>query len=593
MKSTLLKSTCWPGLLAVLVLVAAGCSGSHEPAPPNIILIMSDDMGYSDIGCYGGEISTPNLDRLAANGLRFTQFYNTARCCPTRASLMSGLHPHQAGVGHMMNDRGTPAYAGDLSPRCVTIAEVLKGAGYATLMAGKWHVTPLRPDRTNPDRHNWPLQRGFDRFFGTIHGAGSFYDPNTLASGNKFIPPGEDFYYTDAISDTAVKFVREHTGDKPFFLYVPYTAAHWPMHALPEDIAEYDGMYDRGWDRLREERYARMLEMGLVMPGWELSGAYPETPWEDEERKEWHARCMEVYAAMIDNMDRGIGRIVDAVKEKGELENTLIFFLQDNGACAENYGFGRSGADTIRVDPDTLKPYPPGYLQVDMEPRQTRDGRPVRVGYGVYPGPADTYVGYDKSWSNASNTPFRMFKHWTHEGGIATPLIVHWPAGFDAKGEFRRQPGQLVDIMATCVDVSGAVYPEERKGYRVMPMEGTSLVPAFGNQELDREYLYFEHEGNRAIRKGRWKLVSEAWFWPRMHGEIDSLPREKWELYDLEADRTELHDLAAQYPELVEELAAEWQRWARRTGAVPKPGDLEMPEHVKEKLEAGETKLQQ
>lgn len=578
-------------IITALLLLLAGCMNPGQPDPPNIILIMSDDMGYSDIGCYGGEINTPNLDALAGNGLRFTQFYNTARCCPTRASLMSGLHPHQAGVGHMMNDRGTPAYQGNLNQRCMTIAEVLKTAGYSTYMTGKWHVTPLKPSRENPDKHNWPLQRGYDRFFGTIHGAGSFYDPNTLTSGNEFIAPGEEFYYTDAISDTAVKFILEHRGEQPFFLYMPYTAAHWPMHALPEDIARYDGMYDMGWDELRKERYARMVEMGLIRPEWEMSEAWPETPWEDEELKEWHAHCMEVYAAMIDNMDQGIGRVVKALEDKGELDNTLIFFLQDNGACAENFGWGRSGADTIRVDPDTLRPYPPGYLQQDMEPLQTRDGRPVRVGYGVYPGPADTYVGYDKSWANASNTPFRMFKHWVNEGGISTPLIVHWPDGFSSKGGFRWQPGQLVDIMATCVDVAGADYPESFNGHAITPMEGTSLVPAFENLELEREYLYFEHEGNRAIRKGKWKLVSEAWFWPHMLDNINELPLEKWELYDLEADRTELHNLADQYPELVEELAAEWMRWAERTGAVPKPGGVKMPGNVKEQLEAGATKL--
>jgi len=476
-------------------------------------------------------------------------------------------------------------YQGFLNDRCVTIAQLLKRAGYHTLMTGKWHLGYHR-------KEDWPLQRGFDRFFGTIHGAGSFFDPNSLTSGNTFIAPGEDFYYTDAISDTASKFIREHAGDHPFFLYVPYTAAHWPMHALPEDMARYEGVYDRGWDKLREERYARMLDMGLIRPEWQLSDAYPDTPWEDEDLKDWHAACMEVYAAMIDNMDQGIGRIIQALVEKGELEHTLIFFLQDNGACAEAYGFGRFDADTIRVDPDAIAPYPEGFLQTDMEPLQTRDGRPVRVGYGVYPGPADTYVGYAQGWANASNTPYRMFKHWAYEGGIATPLIVHWPRGFEARGELRWQPGQLPDIMATCVDVSGADYPEEYHGNIVQPMEGTSLTPAFSDRELNREYLYFEHEGNRAIRKGKWKLVSEAWFWPHMFDTINELPLEKWELFDLEADRTELHDLSGDHPEIVQELAEAWQTWAERTGAVPKPPkQTRLNERVRMRLEAGETKL--
>ena len=574
-----------------LSLISCGQPGKESASRPNIILIMSDDMGYSDIGCYGSEISTPNLDELAGNGLRFTQFYNTARCCPTRASLMTGLHPHQAGVGRMMSDRGTPAYRGDLNQNCVTIAEVLKTAGYSTYMTGKWHVTPLKPSRENPDRNNWPLQRGFDRFFGTIHGAGSFYDPSTLTSGNNFIAPDDGFYYTDAISDTAVKFIREHSTGEPFFLYVPYTAAHWPMHALPEDIAKYKGKYDMGWDEIRKARYQRMLDMGLIRPQWKMSEAYPETPWEETDLKGWHSACMEVYAAMIDNMDQGIGRIVQELEEKGELDNTLILFLQDNGACAENYAFGRRGADTLWVDPDTIRPYPPGYLQRKMEPFQTRDGRPSRAGYGVYPGPADTYVGYDMSWANASNTPFRMFKHWVNEGGISTPLIVHWPAGFEERGAFRRQPGQLPDIMATCVDVAGANYPGLFHENLITPMEGTSLVPAFHNQELEREFLYFEHEGNRAIRKGKWKLVSEAWFWPHMHDSVNIMPLDKWELYDLEQDRTELNNLASQHPGIVEELAAEWNNWAKRTGAIPKPEGFRVPDHVKEKLDSGETKL--
>ncbi len=578
-------------LIAASFLFSCHSAVEDESKRPNIILIMSDDMGYSDIGCYGSEISTPNLDSLAADGLRFTQFYNTARCCPTRASLITGLHPHQAGVGHMMNDRGTPAYQGDLNQQCVTIAEVLQSAGYSTYMTGKWHVTPLKPSVDNPDKKNWPLQRGFDRFFGTIHGAGSFFDPNTLTSGNDFITPSEGFYYTDAISDTATKFIREHKAGNPFFLYVPYTAAHWPMHALPRDISKYKGMYDNGWDELRKERYRRMIEMGLIEPNWKVSPAYPARKWEETELKDWHAACMEVYAAMIDNMDQGIGRIVKALETKNELENTLIFFLQDNGACEESYAFNRRGDDTIRVDPDTLQPYPPGKLQRRMEPLQTRDGRPVRAGYGVYPGPADTYVGYAENWANASNTPFRMFKHWTHEGGIATPLIVHWPEGFPARNELRSQPGQLPDIMATCVEVAGAAYPEAYNGHTILPMEGTSLLPAFENKKLNREYLFWEHEGNRAIRKGKWKLVSEAWFWPHMHDSINELPPEKWELFDLEADRTELNDVSATHPEVVKELAAQWLKWARRIGAVPKPPNSgKKPDWVRKRIQEGETK---
>ncbi|MBN1479478.1 arylsulfatase [candidate division KSB1 bacterium] len=551
---------------ALVLFNALACNRPSE-AQPNIILIMSDDMGYSDIGCYGSEIHTPTLDELAANGVRYTQFYNTARCCPTRACLLTGLYPHQTGVGHMMNDRGTPAYRGDLNRTSVTIAEVLKPAGYSTYMVGKWHVTPAAK---RYETTNWPLQRGFDRFFGTIHGAGSFYDPNTLVSGNDYIAPGDNFYYTNAISDTAVKFIEQHKPDQPFFMYVAYTAAHWPMHALSDDIAKYDGVYDDGWDKLREKRYKRMLEMGLITPDWPMSppDAKPNA-WRFDDDPEWHARCMEVYAAMIDCMDQGIGRIVAKLREKAQLDNTLIFFLQDNGACAEQYGMWKEPLTDAELN--VRQPKQPDELQWDMVPKFTRDGRPVCLGR-VLPGPADTYIGYAAGWANASNTPFRMYKHWVHEGGISTPLIVFWPKGISARNELRGQPGHLIDIMATCVDVAGAQYPATCAGNNITAMEGVSLVPSFANLELEREApLYWEHEGNRAVRLGAWKLVSRAHERPQHWTGIDVLAMENWELYDLEQDRTELHDLAAQYPDRVAEMAALWQSWAERVGAVPKP----------------------
>ena len=522
---------------------------------PNIILIMADDMGYSDIGCYGGEIRTPNLNGLATGGVRFTQFYNTARCCPTRASLMTGLYQHQAGVGHMMNDRGFESYRGDLNNRCVTIAEVLKLAGYSTYMSGKWHVTKHR----GPEgpKHNWPRQRGFDRFFGTIHGAGSFYDPCSLTRDNTQIPPSDDFYYTDAISDNAVEFIRGHKADNPFFMYVAYTAPHWPMHALPEDIARYKGRYDGGWDALRAERHKRMIEMGIVDKKWELTprdAAVP--PWEQAEDKQWFQRRMEVYAAMVDCLDQGVGRIVAELKESRNFENTLIFFLADNGGCAEEYG----SRGAVKPDPSKdipLKPMDKNALQPDMQPRITRDGRAVRTGYGVMPGPADTYIAYGKPWANASNTPFHLYKHWVHEGGISTPLIAHWPARIKARGELRHQPGHLIDIMATCVDVADAEYPSEYKGNKITPMEGKSLVPAFDNKPIQHEAIYWEHEGNRAVRQGKWKLVFKH--------------PGQWELYDIKADRTELTNLAQKYPQKVEQLKALYESWAARCGVQPWP----------------------
>ncbi len=393
-------------IILVSMMGIVSCSDSSDTSSrPNIIVIMADDMGYSDIGCYGGEINTPNLDKLAANGLRFTQFYNTSRCCPTRASLLTGLYPHQAGIGHM-TDSGheLEAYKGDLNNNSVTIAEVLKLNGYSTYMAGKWHVTPyVTPEGP---KHNWPRQRGFDKFFGTIIGAGSYYDPNTLTDDNTQIPPGENFYYTDAISDRAVDYIKQHDQENPYFIYVAYTAAHWPLHALPEDIAKYKGVYNRGWDVMRQERYDRMIKMGLIDKNWAMSERDPDSyPWEDEELKEWRIRCMEVYAAMVDNMDQGIGRIVNALEQKGELDNTLILFLQDNGACAETIGVEEL-YDPEEYDRMGMKPMQPDELQFRMFPEYTREGNPVRMGIGVMPGPADTYIAYDLPWKEEAS--FRL-----------------------------------------------------------------------------------------------------------------------------------------------------------------------------------------
>jgi len=551
------------GLGAAAVAAPRGLwAADAAKARPNIVLIMSDDMGYSDIGCYGSEVRTPHLDKLAAGGLRFTHFYNTARCCPTRASLMTGLYPHQAGVGHMMSDRGVDGYRGDLSRNAVTIAEVLKTAGYATFMTGKWHVTKV----TSPDgpKTNWPCQRGYDRFYGTIHGAGSFFDPNTLTRDNTMISPANDseytpetFYYTDAISDHAVRYVADHFkagAPKPFFMYVAYTAAHWPMHALPQDIAKYKGTYDGGYEPIRKARFERMKKLGVIAKGRKLSPRAGN--WDNVKHKEWEARCMEVYAAMIDNMDQGIGRLVAALDKAGQLDNTLILFLQDNGGCAEGLGRASGGKYTSRPAKPPFDSMPAETLQRGMIPRQTRDGYPVVRGPGIMPGPADTYIAYGRAWANVSNTPFREYKHWVHEGGIATPLVAHWPKGIKAKGALRHQASHLIDIMATCVDAGGATYPKTYKGHAIKPLEGRSLLPAFADEPIEREALYWEHEGNRAIRVGKWKLVAKGRNGP-------------WELYDMDADRSELTDLAPQQPKRVETMAAMWNTWAVRANVVP------------------------
>lgn len=550
-------------LVSCLLIVV--CLGAVQAAEkPNIIYIMSDDMGFSDIGCYGSEIDTPHLDTLAANGVRFTQFYNTARCCPTRACLLTGLYPHQAGVGHMMEDRGYDGYRGDLNRNCVTIPEALKSAGYKSYISGKWHVTKVVRPKTEEDKHNWPLQRGFDRFYGTIHGAGSFFDPNTLTRDNTYISPFADpeyatdeYYYTDAISDHAVRFIREHhgeAGDKPFFMYVAYTAAHWPMHALEKDLKKYKGKYDGGYQATRTQRYRRMLELGLVSEQDSVNWSLPDD-WKEKEYWDWDKRNMEVYAAMIDNMDQGIGRIIGALKETGQFDNTLICFFQDNGGCAE--GYGRGGVGQPRAELPPLKPLAADYLQPDMQPRQTRDGFPVRTGKGAMAGPADTYIGYGRGWATVSNTPFREYKHWVHEGGISTPLIVHWPQVVKRRGELETTPGHLIDLMATAVDVSGATYPVTyHNDQKIKPMEGKSLLPAFLGKEVEREAIYWEHEGNRAVRVGDYKLVAKG-------------AKGAWELYHIAQDRSEQQDLSQQQPERVKRMAAMWLAYAERANVLP------------------------
>ena len=500
---------------------------AHAAPRPNIVLIMADDMGYSDIGCYGGEINTPNLDKMAAEGLRFTQFYNAGRCCPTRASLLTGLYPHQAGMGGMVNGGGDTRpegpYQGYLNDRCVTIAEVLKTAGYNTYMAGKWHVGEERP--------HWPVDRGFDRHYGLISGGMNYFDIDKgkaegvnrrfAKDGEAIRPPNKDWYLTDAISDYAVQYLDEAKEKAdPFFLYVAYTAPHWPLHAPEADIQRYLGKYAAGWKPTRQGRYSRMREMGILGSDWPLSP--PDegiADWDNLENQAEMDRRMATYAAQVDVMDRGIGDILAKLDAMGVADDTLVLFLSDNGGCHEG---GPVGFD--------------------------------RRNNGVPVGGVDSYMSYGQSWANVSNTPFRMYKHWVHEGGIATPLVVRWPAGLKAeRGSLTHTPGHIVDIMATVVELAGADYP----GGAIQPMEGRSLTPVFGDQgRTDDEPLFWEHMGNRAIREGEWKLVAKK-----------GTP---WELYNLQEDRTELQNRAAEFPDRVGEMTALYSEWAHRVGVEVK-----------------------
>jgi arylsulfatase A-like enzyme len=549
---------------ALCSLPAIAQAGNQKK--PNIIVILSDDIGYSDIGCFGSEIRTPNIDRLANNGVRFTQFYNTARSSPSRAALLTGLYPHQAGMGNLSTENfKEPGYADDLSKNAVTIAEVLKKAGYSTYMTGKWH---LAKDMTEKgDKSNWPLQRGFDRYFGTLNGSGSYYDPGTLISNNTFIAPGKNFYYTNAISDTAVKFIRQHPAGKPFFFYVAYTAAHWPLHAPENEVAKYKGAYDIGWDSLRARRFRKLKQLGIIGSNCVLTERSVTIPaWENEQMKEWQVRRMEVYAAMIDVMDQGIGRIISTLEEKGELENTVIFYMQDNGGCAEPVGTDKP-AIPMTDGQKILKPFSYDLVSVEKRTAYTRDGRYVRSGKGVLAGPADTWVAYGEEWANVSNTPYREYKQWVHEGGIASPMIISWPAGIKSKGQLNRQLSHLIDIMPTCLDIAGVKYPSELAGNKIIPVSGISLIPAIKGGNITREFMFWEHSANRAIRMGDWKLVAKVKSQKKFIPEDEN----KWELYDLKNDPSETKNLALKYPEKVKMMSEKWEKEALRLHAKPWP----------------------
>ena len=552
------------GSLAAAILLLAFAAAAHSAARPNIVLILADDLGWSDLGCYGGEIRTPHLDALARSGIRFREFYNTARCCPTRASLMTGLYPHQAGVGSMTSDRGPayPGYRGTLNRQCVTLAEVLRQAGYSTFMAGKWHLH-------NPQQDVKPTDRGFDEFYGMLGGFNSFWHekpfytrwpagrPLRLYTSPEGGRPGT-FYATDAFADYALDFLAEARKQKnPFFLYLAFNAPHFPLHAPEADVDRYEEMYFRqGWDRIREQRLSRQKAEGLVPADLALpprssvpakSHARPspfagkDNPaWDSlpEERRRDLARRMAVFAAMVDRMDQAVGRVVEDLQKHGQLDDTLILFLSDNGACWEwdPYGF-----DTVS-GPGNILHTGPGLKTI---------------------GAPDSYLSYGSGWANAGNTPWRFYKHFSHEGGIRTPLIVHWPAGMKARGTLSVFSGHIVDIMPTFVAVSGAEYPRERDGETIQPMEGQSLLPAFsGRMKSRKSPLFFEHEGSRAVRDGRWKLVS--------------LSGDAWELYDLSRDPAEMHNLAGSRPDRVRSMAAQWSNWAARcrvdTAAVSVPG---------------------
>ncbi len=538
---------------AMAFLSASGCMKStinsrdnSNPAKPNILLIVADDLGYSDLGCYGGEIETPNLDRMAQDGIRMTRFYSTGRCCPSRASILTGLYSHRAGLGYMVNDLGQRGYRGRLADDAVTIGQALQLADYRTFISGKWHLGT-----------NDPTQYGFEEFFGTLVSAQTFWDPNhytRLPRGHNVRKYNDgEFYGTNALTDYALDFINEgrKTSDKPWFLYLAYNSPHFPLHASKEDIAKYADKYEVGWDEIRQKRHEKMKQLGIISKDTKLTPRSPYTNWGEtetkvnpawkdlpEDRQKDLARRMAIFAAMVDVMDRNIGRLITDLTNKNELENTLIIFVSDNGACAEwdPYGFDiRTGPRNILYRGD----------QID-----TMGG----------PG---TYHSVGSGWANASNTPWRLYKHYNHEGGISGPCIVHWPAGLKRHGDIDHRPGHLIDLMPTLLDAAGASYPEEFQGHSTAPLAGVSMMPLLQGKKVEERVLCFEHEGNRAIIDGRWKL--------------SALRNQPWELYDLENDRTELVNLASEHPDIVSRLDKEWNEWAEENFVTPLIKNFRVP----------------
>jgi len=510
---------------------------AERDRPPNILLLVADDLGYSDVSCFGGEISTPHIDGLAKEGLRFTQFYNCGQDSPSRASLLTGLYPHQVGMGHSTTDYRQPGYRGNLSRECATLAELLGQNGYQTLMVGKWHLTP----HVGPEgpKHTWPVNRGFERFYGTIHGAGSYFSPITLCRGSQFVDEQDpDFYYTERIAQHAGAFIEQASrSNKPFFLYVAFTAPHFPLHAPEGAIDRQRAKYAMGWDQVRKTRFQRMRAMGVLKPQWKPTPIDERVgAWELNQLRAWQQRRMEVYAAQVDLMDQAVGRVLESLRQMGAEQNTLVMFLSDNGASAEEIM--------------------PNWRGVGI-PKETRAGRAVQLGNhpDFLPGAEDTYQSYGIAWANVSNTPFRRYKGDVHEGGISTPLIVRWPAVFRQGGRMTDQVGHVIDLVPTCLEVARIRYPSSYQGRNLLPLEGRSLAPSLRGATLAGTKLFWEHAGNRAVRDGKWKLVAQH--------------RGAWELYDMEADRTETTDLAKQFPIVVQNMSESYAAWAKRCNVLP------------------------
>lgn len=529
---------------------------AQEAIRPNVLIVMVDDLGYSDLSCYGGELSTPSIDQLAKNGLRYSAFYTSARCCPSRAALLTGLYPHLTGLGSFATPRPDisrgPAYLGFLNDSCSTLAEMLKGRGYSTWMVGKWHLGA-----------SGPIDRGFSNYFG-FQNFLSYGEDQWNPKKYVRLPPVEKpeidyhdttFYATDVFTDYALEFLEKARKDrnKPWFLYLAHSSPHFPLQAPKADIDRFVPIYRKGWDSLRASRFERMKKLGLipkeaVLPPREtvpvdedaiannFSGQ-PNPAWESlpEDRREDLARRMATYAAMVKHVDAGIGRIVASLEKNLELSNTLILFMSDNGACYEWGPFGfdvesRRGTTTLHQ----------GALLDKM-------------------GQAETNTSYGSGWANLGNTPLRLYKHFCHEGGLRSPLVVHWPNGIKNQGRFVHDPAHLMDIVPTVLQMTGIEYPTTRNEKPLIPLTGTSLLPTFVGEKLPERLLAFEHQSARGLRKGDWKI---AWG-KRMNADP------KWELYNLAVDPMERNDLAVEQPKILAELSAAWLAWAKQVKVDP------------------------
>ncbi len=550
---------------SLFMFLFIGCSGSLNPKEdtnlrPNIIIIMADDLGYSDLGCFGGEINTPALDYLAENGLRFTSFYNTSRCCPSRASLLTGLYPHQAGIGRMSFDSGLPGYRGFLSHQIPTIAEILKESGYQTGMTGKWHVS-LTPKYDKEKQLAWlahqmdlgpfsdpetyPVARGFEKYFGNIWGVVDYFDPFSLVSGDqqiKSVP--ENYYHTDAIGDTAVAYIQSFArNNKPFFLLVTHCAPHWPLQAPEPEIVKYQNTYKSGWRSIREARYEKMCRMGLINKETHPLPAFmfPDLNWDSNADSTWDARAMAVHAAMVDRMDQTIQKLIDELKEVDQLDNTVIFFFSDNGASSER-----------------PSRYGPGFDRAGS----TRSGEPVifPVDKTVLPGPQTVHAGIGPVWAHIANTPYRYWKARVYEGGIRTPFIVHWPEAIKDKNGIRTEMAHLIDLMTTCLEIAEVPYPDSFRSKPLLDQPGKSLAPLILGRSPGpiHEELFWEHMGAKAFRVKDLKLV-----------KLDA--NTEWELYDLSKDQTETVNIAHKFPHKLLEMKELWRQRADEFQVFPLP----------------------